>query len=165
MKFNRIIVIVTDSVGAGGAPDAERFGDKGADTYGHIDANVPLSLPNLRRMGLGKVANIHHEDTDVVGSYGLMEEISMGKDTTSGHWEFMGNPVENPFPTFERLFRKISLMPLRKRRATVTSAMKSLRVRKSSPASVPNTSRRGSPSSIRRRTASFKSPLTTTSFP
>ena len=75
MKFNRIIVIVTDSVGAGGAPDAERFGDKGADTYGHIDANVPLSLPNLRRMGLGKVANIHPEDTDVVGSYGLMEEI------------------------------------------------------------------------------------------
>lgn len=104
MKFNRIIVIVTDSVGAGGAPDAERFGDKGADTYGHIDANVPLSLPNLRRMGLGKVANIHPEDTDVVGSYGLMEEISMGKDTTSGHWEFMGNPVKNPFPTFEKAF-------------------------------------------------------------
>ena len=42
MKFNRIIVIVTDSVGAGDAPDAEKFGDKGADTYGHIDANVPL---------------------------------------------------------------------------------------------------------------------------
>lgn len=55
-------------------------------------------------MGLGKVANIHHEDTDVVGSYGLMEEISMGKDTTSGHWEFMGNPVENPFPTFDNAF-------------------------------------------------------------
>ena len=106
MKFNRIIVIVTDSVGAGGAPDAELFGDKGADTYGHIDANVPLSLPNLRRMGLGKVANIHPEDTDVVGSYGLMEEISMGKDTTSGHWEFMGNPVENPFPTFDKAFPK-----------------------------------------------------------
>ena len=55
-------------------------------------------------MGLGKVANIHPEDTDVVGSYGLMEEISMGKDTTSGHWEFMGNPVKNPFPTFEKAF-------------------------------------------------------------
>ena len=52
MKFNRIIVIVTDSVGAGDAPDAEKFGDKGADTYGHIDANVPLKVPNLRRLGL-----------------------------------------------------------------------------------------------------------------
>ena len=50
MKFNRIIVIVTDSVGAGDAPDAEKFGDKGADTYGHIDANVPLKVPNLRRL-------------------------------------------------------------------------------------------------------------------
>ena len=70
MKFNRIIVIVTDSVGAGDAPDAEKFGDKGADTYGHIDANVPLNVPNLRRLGLGRVAHIHAEATDVVGSYG-----------------------------------------------------------------------------------------------
>lgn len=93
MKFNRIIVIVTDSVGAGDAPDAEKFGDKGADTYGHIDANVPLNVPNLRRLGLGRVAHIHAEAADVVGSYGLMQEISAGKDTTSGHWEFMGNPV------------------------------------------------------------------------
>lgn len=104
MKFNRIIVIVTDSVGAGDAPDAEKFGDKGADTYGHIDANVPLNVPNLRRLGLGRVAHIHAEATYVVGSYGLMQEISAGKDTTSGHWEFMGNPVENPFPTFPDAF-------------------------------------------------------------
>ena len=104
MKFNRIIVIVTDSVGAGDAPDAEKFGDKGADTYGHIDANVPLKVPNLRRLGLGRVAHIHEEPADVVGSYGLMQEISAGKDTTSGHWEFMGNPVENPFPTFPDAF-------------------------------------------------------------
>lgn len=104
MKFNRIIVIVTDSVGAGDAPDAEKFGDKGADTYGHIDANVPLKVPNLRRLGLGRVAHIHAEPADVVGSYGLMQEISAGKDTTSGHWEFMGNPVENPFPTFPDAF-------------------------------------------------------------
>lgn len=108
MKFNRIIVIVTDSVGAGDAPDAEKFGDKGADTYGHIDANVPLKVPNLRRLGLGRVAHIHEEPADVVGSYGLMQEISAGKDTTSGHWEFMGNPVENPFPTFPMLSRQIS---------------------------------------------------------
>ena len=104
MKFKRIIVIVTDSVGAGDAPDAAKFGDKGADTYGHIDANVPLKVPNLRRLGLGQVAHIHPEETKVVGSYGLMQEVSAGKDTTSGHWEFMGNPVDNPFPTFPNGF-------------------------------------------------------------
>ncbi len=104
MKFNRIIVIVMDSVGAGGAPDAEKFGDKGADTYGHIDVCVPLAVPNLRRLGLGNVANIHEENVPVIGAYGLMEELSAGKDTTSGHWEFMGNPVDNPFPTFPHGF-------------------------------------------------------------
>lgn len=104
MKFKRILVIVTDSVGAGDAPDAEKFGDKGADTYGHIDANVPLSVPNLRRLGLGQITHIHPETTQVVGSYGLMQEVSAGKDTTSGHWEFMGNPVDNPFPTFPNGF-------------------------------------------------------------
>ena len=164
MKFNRIIVIVTDSVGAGGAPDAERFGDKGADTYGHIDANVPLSLPNLRRMGLGKVANIHPEDTDVVGSYGLMEEISMGKDTTSGHWEFMGNPVKNPFPTFEKAFPQDLLDAFTEKTgygyigneiASGTEIIERLG---------PNTSRLESPSSTRRPTASFKSLPITTSF-
>ena len=106
MKFNRIIVIVMDSVGAGGAPDAAKFGDAGADTYGHIDAAVPLAVPNLRRLGLGKVAHIHSVPTDVVGAHGLMQEISAGKDTTSGHWEFMGNPVDNPFPTFPDAFPK-----------------------------------------------------------
>ena len=104
MKFNRIIVIVMDSVGAGDAPDAAKFGDAGADTYGHIDAAVPLAVPNLRRLGLGEVAHIHSVPADVVGAYGLMQEISAGKDTTSGHWEFMGNPVDNPFPTFPDAF-------------------------------------------------------------
>lgn len=102
MRFHRIIVIVTDSVGAGDAPDAEKFGDAGADTLGHIDAGLEggLKLPNLRRLGWGKIAHIHAEPADVVGSYGRMQETSAGKDTTSGHWEFMGNPVDNPFPTF-----------------------------------------------------------------
>ncbi len=99
MKFKRIIVIVMDSVGAGDAPDAAAFGDAGADTVGHIDARVPLRVPNLRRLGWGNIAHIHREPTKVIGSYGLMEEQSAGKDTTSGHWEFMGNIVETPLPT------------------------------------------------------------------
>lgn len=108
MKFNRVIVIVMDSVGAGDAPDAAKFGDAGADTLGHIDSHLDggLQAPNLRRLGLGNVAHIHAVPTDVVGAYGRMEETSAGKDTTSGHWEFMGNPVENPFPTFPHGFPK-----------------------------------------------------------
>lgn len=106
MKFNRVVVIVMDSVGAGNAPDAAAFGDTGANTLGHIDSHVPggLAAPNLRRLGLGQVAQIHAVETEVVGSYGLMQEISAGKDTTSGHWEFMGNPVETPFPVFPNAF-------------------------------------------------------------
>lgn len=106
MKFKRIIVIVMDSVGAGDAPDASDFGDAGADTLGHIDAAVEggLRAPDLRCLGLGQVAHIHTVSGPVVGSYGRMEEISAGKDTTSGHWEFMGNPVSTPFPTFPKAF-------------------------------------------------------------
>lgn len=106
MKWNRIIVIVMDSVGCGGAPDAEKFGDAGADTLGHIDAVIPggLQVPHLRRLGLGNIAHIHAVSAEIVGAYGRMQEISAGKDTTSGHWEFMGNPVENPFPTFPEGF-------------------------------------------------------------
>lgn len=106
MRFKRIVVIVMDSVGAGDAPDAADFGDTGADTLGHIDASVDggLQAPNLRRLGLGQIAHIHTVSGPVIGSYGRMEEISAGKDTTSGHWEFMGNPVKKPFPVFPNAF-------------------------------------------------------------
>ena len=102
MKFKRIVVIVMDSVGAGHAPDAAAFGDEGADTLGHIDAAVAggLNVPNLLCLGLGKVASLKRRVRPIVGTYGLMEEKSSGKDTTSGHWEMMGNPVERPFPVF-----------------------------------------------------------------
>ena len=99
--FKRIITIVTDSVGIGHSPDAERFGDSGANTLGHIEEAVgPLYLPNLRKLGLGKIADITPQQDTVVGAFGRMHEQSTGKDTTSGHWEMMGHPVKVPFPTF-----------------------------------------------------------------
>jgi phosphopentomutase len=105
MKFKRVIVIVMDSVGAGHAPDAAAFGDEGANTLGHIDKTVGgLHVPNLLRLGLGKVADLQLHTDDIAGSYGLMQELSTGKDTTSGHWEMMGNPVERPFPVFYHAF-------------------------------------------------------------
>ena len=99
--FKRIITIVTDSVGIGHSPDAERFGDSGANTLGHIEEAVgPLQIPNLRKLGIGKIADITPQADTVVGAFGRMHEVSTGKDTTSGHWEMMGHPVKVPFPTF-----------------------------------------------------------------
>lgn len=99
--FKRIITIVTDSVGIGHSLDAERFGDSGANTLGHIEELVgPLHLPNLRKLGLGRIADITPQQDTVVGAFGRMHEQSTGKDTTSGHWEMMGHPVKVPFPTF-----------------------------------------------------------------
>ena len=99
--FKRMITIVTDSVGIGHSPEAERFGDMGANTLGHIEEAVgPLHLPNLRKLGLGKIADITPQQDTVIGAFGRMHEQSTGKDTTSGHWEMMGHPVKVPFPTF-----------------------------------------------------------------
>lgn len=99
--FKRMITIVTDSVGIGHSPDAERFGDAGANTVGHIEELVgPLQIPNLRKLGFGKIADVTPQQDIVVGAFGRMHEQSTGKDTTSGHWEMMGHPVKVPFPTF-----------------------------------------------------------------
>jgi phosphopentomutase len=119
---SRAIILVLDSFGIGATADAERFGDEGSDTFGHIaekraaSAAGPLQLPNLARLGLyhasrdstGKFPVGAITDTDIVGAYGFAEELSSGKDTPSGHWEIAGVPVlfdwgyfterENTFP-------------------------------------------------------------------
>ena len=99
--YKRIIILVMDSVGIGHAPDAAKFNDEGANTLGHIEATVGLiHCPTLRSLGLANIADIKTDETPVMGAYGKMEEVSTGKDTTSGHWEMMGHPVTVPFPTF-----------------------------------------------------------------
>lgn len=98
--FQRIFVIVMDSVGIGHAPDAEKFGDVGANTIGNIEKFGTISCPCLKSLGLEKIVDISPGEIPVKGIYGRMKEVSTGKDTTSGHWEMMGHPVEVPFPTF-----------------------------------------------------------------
>lgn len=105
--YKRIIILVMDSVGIGHAPDAANFNDKGANTLGHIEATAGLiHCPTLRSLGLANIADIKTDETPVMGAYGKMEEVSTGKDTTSGHWEMMGHPVTVPFPTFYDGFPK-----------------------------------------------------------
>lgn len=105
MKFDRIAVIVLDSVGIGELPDADQFGDVGSHTLGHIAREyASLDLPNMRTIGLDRIASIHDwvPDSSVQSKayYGKMAEASVGKDTMTGHWELMGLRIETPFQTF-----------------------------------------------------------------
>ena len=101
----RALLIVLDSVGIGDAPDAESYGDAGANTLGHIlEKQLDLALPNLCSLGLTRLvrmANSVHAPNPLA-SYGRMQERSAGKDTTTGHWELAGAVLEEPFATFER---------------------------------------------------------------
>ncbi|BCM93915.1 phosphopentomutase [Abditibacteriota bacterium] len=98
--MSRALVIVLDSVGCGAAPDAEKYGDTGANTLGHILQSVPdLKIPTLRRLGWSQIFG---EDEPNEVSCARLRPQSVGKDTTSGHWELMGAILDKPFATFER---------------------------------------------------------------
>ncbi len=106
MGKKRVVILMLDSVGIGGAKDAAQFGDQGADTVGHIaKANGGLQIPNLIALGFAKAAQASTGHTLAAGpqapaqihlpsKYGFMREISRGKDTSSGHWEMAGVPVD-----------------------------------------------------------------------
>jgi len=106
--FPRVIVIVLDSVGIGELPDASAYGDEGSNTLGNIAARVPLRVPTLRSLGLGKLVTLGPGRADLsgpaVGAYGRMAEASPGKDSVTGHWEMMGVVLDRPFPTFPQGF-------------------------------------------------------------
>ena len=98
-----VVLVVLDSVGIGGAPDAAAFGDEGSSTLPHVaEAVGGLRLPNLQGLGLGNIVEI--EGVPPVeapgGAFGALIERSPGKDTTTGHWELAGVVLEQPFPTY-----------------------------------------------------------------
>jgi phosphopentomutase len=102
-KIRRVILIIIDSVGCGDAPDAEAFGDLGSNTLANTARVVGgLRLPNLGHLGLGNITSIEGVPPadEPLGGYGRLTEISGGKDTTTGHWELMGVPLDKPFPTY-----------------------------------------------------------------
>jgi phosphopentomutase len=98
--FDRVVLIVMDSVGAGELPDAGTYGDEGSDTLGHIAQAVGLRVPTLRALGLREVAAIGGEPLSPAGAFGRMAEASPGKDSVTGHWEIGGIVLDQPFPTF-----------------------------------------------------------------
>jgi len=105
-KFNRICLMVLDSAGIGAMPDAEAWGDAGADTIGHILESRKVEIPNLQRLGLGNIRSLSGLPAvdDPIGSFGKCTLKSNGKDTTTGHWEMAGIILKKAFPTFPKGF-------------------------------------------------------------
>lgn len=102
-KFKRIFVIVADSMGIGNAPDAEKYTDLGANTFGHIAEHATVfNVPTLEKLGIGNICknNIVKPVNNPMGVVASMEEISVGKDTLTGHFEIMGLKVTKPYPSF-----------------------------------------------------------------
>ena len=113
--MTRAFILLLDSFGLGAAPDADKFGDVGANTFGHIarwaaDAGKPMQLPNLERLGLAAAAHSACGEwaagfnlrDGFTGAYGAAAERSTGKDTQSGHWEIAGVPVNFDWGYFPR---------------------------------------------------------------
>ncbi|MEB6570960.1 phosphopentomutase [Staphylococcus auricularis] len=119
--FKRVHLIVMDSVGIGEGPDAEAFGDEGSHTLKHTLEGFSETLPNLERLGLGNI-----ETLPVVSSvdapqafYTKLSEVSVGKDTMTGHWEIMGLNIMQPFKVYpngfpDELVQEIEAMTGRK---------------------------------------------------
>ncbi|MEN8006937.1 MAG: phosphopentomutase [Candidatus Krumholzibacteriota bacterium] len=97
------ILVILDGLGVGGAPDAAEYGDAGSDTLANMAARVGgLHVPNLQGLGLGNLHRIQGVDpvTAPAAAFGRLEEVSAGKDSTTGHWELMGLVTSVPFPTY-----------------------------------------------------------------
>ena len=110
--MTRVFILMMDSFGIGGAPDAAKFNDEGSDTFGHIADTFPkLKIPNLVKLGLVKAANFASQSDRQLSSegaqlnipscYGHSIEKSMAKDTSSGHWEVAGVPIQTPWGYFK----------------------------------------------------------------
>lgn len=101
-KFDKVFVIVLDSLGIGALPDAKEYGDEGTDTFGHIAERMELKIPNLQRLGISnlhQIRNVQVADRPMA-YYASLREMSPAKDTLTGHWEMMGIHTTKPFKTF-----------------------------------------------------------------
>ena len=106
-NFQRVLLLLLDSVGVGALPDAAHYGDQDAATVQHTLAASPgLRLPHLEALGLMQLSGLEDFSigVPVIGRYGRCLEISRGKDSIVGHWEIMGAVTEHPFDTFPQGF-------------------------------------------------------------
>jgi len=103
MKYKRIFVIVTDSLGVGETPISDKYGDKGVNTLSHLSySKKDFNIPTLYSMGIGNITDVNNtpKNDNPIACYGKMDEKSVGKDTLTGHFEIMGLLVTKSFPSF-----------------------------------------------------------------
>ncbi|MDO7786433.1 phosphopentomutase [Desulforamulus aquiferis] len=106
-EVKRVTLIVLDSVGVGELPDASEYGDAGSNTLANVAKAIGgINLPNLGSLGLGNIISVEGVPPleKPRGAFGKMAEKSIGKDTTTGHWEMAGIILEQPFPTYPQGF-------------------------------------------------------------
>ncbi len=102
-RYERVFVIVLDSLGIGPMADSEKYGDKDVNTLGHIAKSVDeFKIPNLQKLGIANLLPLNGVPAveRPLGYYAKLNEKSAGKDTMTGHWEMMGLEVTAPFKTF-----------------------------------------------------------------
>lgn len=102
-KYNRVFVIVMDSLGAGPMADSASYGDAGAYTLRHISESVDtFKIPNLQKLGMANLVPLKQVEAidRPLAYYTRLNEMSLGKDTMTGHWEMMGLKITTPFKTF-----------------------------------------------------------------
>ncbi len=100
--IKRVILIILDGLGIGNSKDAEKYGDEGANTLLHVLEETKYCIPNLKKLGI--INLIYNKEEETISSFGILEEESPGKDTTTGHWELMGLVLEKAFPTYPNGF-------------------------------------------------------------
>ena len=105
--MKRIFLIVLDSLGIGALPDAVAFGDAGANTFKAVSSHPKCDIPTLTALGIGNIDGVvGYRVESPKASYARMGELSLGKDTTIGHWEMAGLVSSSPLPTYPNGFPK-----------------------------------------------------------
>ena len=115
MKVKRVFVIVLDSYGIGYLPDADKFGDVGANTLASIAGSSKYDTPHMDQIGLFNIDGVDCREgvKEPIGAFGRLAETSMGKDTTIGHWEIAGVISPQPLPVYPNGFPEEVLQPFR----------------------------------------------------
>ncbi|MBE6946807.1 MAG: phosphopentomutase [Ruminococcaceae bacterium] len=113
--MKRVFLIVLDSFGIGAMPDSPSFGDVGVNTLAACATSEKLCIPNLIAAGLGNIDGVSclPKAEKPTGAYARLQEASMGKDTTIGHWEIGGIVSDHPLPTYPDGFPEEILAPFR----------------------------------------------------
>lgn len=110
----RVFLLVLDSFGIGEAPDADKYNDQGSNTFKSVTENKFCKIPTLTKLGLTNIDGINEKNKKFSAKIVRLEELSNGKDSTTGHWEMAGIITKIPFPTYPNGFSDEILNKLKK---------------------------------------------------